>query len=203
MVGWKNWLKRLGTAFGISGLIAFSAADLRAELLHSSMSFEDSAEARTLLETETKKIIQFTAQGKAPPQAISQAREDWSLVYQGLRAEWGFMREAVTRGVLEATMTAFFIRSTPPPPPPRPPVRHSVPLPPQANGEGPPPFIPPPPPPPPQGAAEPPALTPPPPDDPGSPQGTPEPSSLVIALLGVGMIAGFGARHRRGLRKAS
>lgn len=118
---------------------------------------------------------------------------DGKVVMANLQREWQALREDLARSVVEATLTAFFIKSTPPPTgnPPPPGV---TPPPPTGGGDVPPP--PPPPPPDGQGDGVPPVN--PPVDTP--PSGTPEPTSLMLAALGAGFVSFCGWRRRRAKR---
>jgi hypothetical protein len=189
MDGRKNWKHRLLTALGSAGLLVLGGSDLHAELLHSAVSPEEKAQAQSFLsgaETEKAMKVEFVPHGSAPMPKISHAREDWRAVSQGLRADW----EALTREMVATTVTMFFIRGGTPPPkkpadpglkttPPKqpndPPGGGGAPPGPQGNGESPPPG----------GPNDPPAV------------GAPEPSSIVIALVGASLAAGYGWRKRR------
>ncbi|MBI3824302.1 MAG: PEP-CTERM sorting domain-containing protein [Planctomycetes bacterium] len=109
----------------------------------------------------------------APSQS---AGAEGKAIVAALQAEWEAVREDMLQAVLEEMSTMILGYWGNPPPPP-------------TTQEQPPP------PPPPTGGGE----TPPndPPIDPPPPQGTPEPASLVTALLGVGLASVYAWRRRR------
>jgi len=113
-------------------------------------------------------------------------------VLHALQEAWEEVREDLVRCALESAMTAFFIRGgTPPKTPPD--VQPSQSPPAQE------PHLPPPPePPPPTGQGEVPPIDP--PVMPPPPNGTPEPASIVSALLGIGLTSWYTWRRRRRTR---
>ncbi|HZZ78561.1 MAG TPA: PEP-CTERM sorting domain-containing protein, partial [Gemmataceae bacterium] len=116
--------------------------------------------------------------------SASEAKEQWQRLEHG----WSALREDLTRVTLEATLTTFFIRGAPPPPPPQ---KKPPPPPPPPGPNNPPPNNPPPPPP--NGQGEPPVII----DPPPPVSSTPEPGSMIIALTGIGLAAGYAWRKRR------
>jgi hypothetical protein len=118
-----------------------------------------------------------------------QERVSAEAQWQGLQRQWESLREELTRTVLETTLTMFFIRSSPSPPTPPPPAPGPLVTPPIQGPNNPPPTDPPPGPP--TGQGDPPQIIDPP------PQTAPEPASIVIALVGAGLAAGYGWRKRR------
>ena len=177
MEGCKVWRKWIVTALASAGFVILTTADVRADMLHGVGPIANDTQNQVL-----ENFVPVTS-------VRTPARVDGKAVLEALRHEWGTIREELTRSVLETALTAFFIHGGSPPPigstpaPPGPP-------PPNQQGNTPPP--PPPPPPPPTGNGEPPpgGVDPP-------PQGTPEPASLVTALLGAGMALAYTRRKRR------
>ena len=115
----------------------------------------------------------------------------WNAAVEQLQSDWADVREVLTRSAVEATITMFFIK--PPTLPPGGPQANSndpTPPPPEGGGDPPPPD---PPPPPPEGSGEIPPNDPPPPP----PSETPEPTSLVTALMGAGLASVVAWRRRR------
>jgi hypothetical protein len=142
-------------------------------------------------------VITQTGPLGAAAQIDAQERVRGQALWQGLERQWEALREEVTRTAVETALTMFFIRASPAPvtPPPTftPPL--IVTPPPQGPNTQPPPSLPPPPPP--NGPPPPTVIAPPPPHAQGDPKPTPEPASIVIALLGAGLAAGYGWRKRR------
>jgi len=173
MEGWKAGRAR--TVFVPLGLVVFlfAAQQVRADLL----CVENSPAG-------------YRSSDNCRPEKTS-AQINGKSIVQGLRHEWQNMREDLTRNILEATLTMFFIKTTPPPSG-KPPVPKTTP-PPQDNANNPPP--PPPPPPPPDGQGEVPPINPPPTDQP--PSTTPEPTGLVLAMFGACFVSFCGWRRRR------
>jgi PEP-CTERM motif len=180
MEGRHNWLGRLFLpALGALGLVMMQAAPACAQVRARAPSEET---AHPSLGARARKCAQM-------PTAV-QERAEARALWQGLERRWESLREDLTRTALETALTMFFIRSSPPPPPlpplgPPPPVTP----PPTIGPNTPPPLVPPPGPPTAQG--EPPLIIDPP------PQTAPEPASIVIALVGAGLAAGYGWRKRR------
>jgi PEP-CTERM motif len=134
-------------------------------------------------------IVQAAPVGAEVPTEVQQERARAQALCQGLERQWESLREELTRTALETTLTMFFIRSSPPPPPPPAPPPPPPVTPPTQGPNSPPPSDPPPGPPTAQG--DPPLIIDPP------PQTAPEPASIVIALVGAGLAAGYGWRKRR------
>jgi len=112
---------------------------------------------------------------------------DGKKILEGMRHEWQSMREEMARGIVEATLTMFFIKSNPPPKG-KPPPGKTNPPPPTGSGNNPPP----PPPPPPEGQGEPPTNIPPPPTS-----SSPEPTSFALGVFSAGFVSYYGWRRRR------
>jgi MYXO-CTERM domain-containing protein len=111
----------------------------------------------------------------------------WNAVVQKLSSDWEEMSDMLMQSALEATVHMLFIR---PSPKPGPLPAQGEPAPPTGSGEPPPP---PPPPPPPEGSSEEPVIDPPPPP----PNDTPEPASIVSAMVGLGVMGLVAWRRRR------
>lgn len=116
------------------------------------------------------------------------AHDDPKVLWHRLQLHWEAVREDLLRAALQTVVTMFFIRwSTPPPPPTAQSAPPPVVTPPPTNqNTNPPPGDPPPPP---SGQGDPPTTVDPPPS-------APEPTALVIALVGAGLGAGYGLRRR-------
>jgi hypothetical protein len=189
MEGWNNWRRRILAALGSAGLMLLGAPILRADMLPSAV----------LTESIFEGSQRFSETGDT--REVTQARRRRRIDEKALRAEWQVLREEMTRTMLEATMTMILGRWGTAPviqPDQGPPIT----LPTQQGDTIDP--TPPPPPPPPVGGGElPPGDIAPPPPDP--PNGTPEPASLVSALLGAGLVFGYMRRkvinRRAELRK--
>jgi hypothetical protein len=188
MDGWKTWRKCILAALGAAGLMILAAPDLSAEMVHSPASVEIDTVGigeGFVVSGESSKSIVFTTHHS--PRAT---HDSGKALLAALRQEWEAIREELRRSLLETTLTMFFIRGGSPPPSND---QGQLPPPPDQAG-GPPP--PPPPPPPPTGTGE---------DQPGDmgnpppvpPQGTPEPASIVTALLGAGLASLCGSRKWR------
>jgi hypothetical protein len=219
MDGWKNWRKRILAAVGAAGLMILAAPDLRAEMVHGSASVGFHTQTKSEIpnpksETNPKSqqensqsfsfrvlILEFVSDFEFRISNFTHARSartpncaDGKALLAALRQEWEAIREDLTRSVLETTLTLFFIRGGSPPPSSN--DQGQLPPPPD-QAAGPPP--PPPPPPPPTGTSE---------DQPGDvgnpppvpPQGTPEPASIVTALLGAGLASLYGSRPWRRIK---
>jgi hypothetical protein len=188
MDGWKTWRKCILAALGAAGLMILAATDLRAEMMHGPtfVGLDSVVKGEAcLVNGQWSKPIVFTTHHSP----LTTHHSGKSLL-AALRQEWKAIREELTRGLLETTLTMFFIRGGSPPP-----SNDQGQLPPPVDqAAGPPP--PPPPPPPPTGTGE---------DTPGDmgnpppvpPQGTPEPASIVTALLGAGLASLCGSRKWR------
>ncbi len=124
--------------------------------------------------------------------AKTAANEENGRDAKKVSSKWCEIRDEVVRCALEVTTTAFLIRIGNPPPQPNeaPPVD-----PPEQNNTPPDPPGDPPPDPPTGGGEEPPID--PPFDIPDPPNETPEPASLVTALLGAGLTSLYAWRRRR------
>ena len=195
MDGWKTWRKCILAALGAAGLMAFAAPDLRAEMLHGPTLVGLDGVVKgdaCLVNGQWSKPIVFTTDHSLLTTHHSPliTHHSGKALLAALRQEWDAFREELTRSLLEATLTMFFIRGGSPPPSND---QGQLPPPPD-QAAGPPP--PPPPPPPPTGTGE---------DTPGDmgnpppvpPQGTPEPASIVTALLGAGLASLCGSRKWR------
>jgi hypothetical protein len=184
MDGWRTWRKCILAALGAAGLMILAAPDLSAEMMHGPASVGiDSVVSgeKCVVGGEWSKPIEFTTH-HAPPTTHHSGK----ALLAALRQEWEAIREDLTRSLVETTQTMFFIRGGSPPPS-------------NDQGQSPPPPLdggPPPPPPPPAGTGE---------DQPADvgnpppvpPQGTPEPASIVTALLGAGLASLCGYRKWR------
>lgn len=126
-------------------------------------------------------------------QAAQTVKSNGSALLDGLEKEWQSIREELLRATVETMGTMILGRWGPPPPPPKGQGNPPGNPPPQNGGNTPPP--PPPPPPPPTGGGETPPIGP--PFDPPPVQGTPEPTSLLSALMGVGLASLYTWRKRR------
>ncbi len=115
------------------------------------------------------------------------------------KSTWSEFREDLVRCVVETTVTAFLIRTANPPAPPQG-SGDPQPTPPGQNNTPPDPPPPPPPPDPPSGSGDPidPPFDPPPP-----PSETPEPASIITALMGVGLTSIYAWRRRQQSNKAA
>jgi hypothetical protein len=124
----------------------------------------------------------------APP---TLKRIDEKALLEALRTEWEALRADLTQAAVTTMTTMFLGRWGTPPPPPKGQGGPNTPPPNQGGGGG---NTPPPPPPPPGGGGQTPPGNPP-PDPPVT--GTPEPASLLTALVGTGLVALGAWRKRR------
>jgi hypothetical protein len=181
MEGWITQTKRILCPLTAAGLMLLAVPDLRADFLPGAAA----------LGLDAKK-----SDDDRPPAPNTQtpARADCKGLLETLRQQWAAIRHDLTRSILETTLTMFFIRGGSPPPIGNTPGDTTTP--PDQSGEPPPP---PPPPPPPEGGGEVP------PGDTGNPppQDSPEPASLVSALLGVGLASLSASRRLRKTKTAA
>lgn len=177
------WRKRL-LGWVAAGLIPLSSANLWAGERNAVGAAKcESLEENKVNGAGSEKI----ATGKANRTTVQ--RGDWQMLARGLELQWEALRETMTQTAVEVSVTLFFGKISPPSVP-TPSVSDPTPPPPDGGGD------PPPPPPPPDGQGE---APPPDPsgDPPPPPDAAPEPSSIVSALLGMGIASFVAWRKRR------
>jgi hypothetical protein len=185
MEGWRDRKLRLATAPVAVAVLMLSAANLRADLLCA----RGTKETSTMVNAKIN-LAEYYVAADHCRNLNRYTPLDAKSVMTGLKREWQAIREDLTRSVVEATLTMFFIKSGGPPKGNPPPPKTNPP--PTGQGNNPPP---PPPPPPPGGQGEEPGGGPPPVDPP--PSATPEPAGSVLAIFAAGFVSFCGWRQRR------
>lgn len=179
MKTWMNGKQSLLVALSSLIFVATCPASLFAEPVYSAPSPEEAAQLHEKAGMKRGAVL-YVPRALTPTPVVSNAREDWQSVQRGVLSA----ADALRREIAATAMTMFFIRSgTPPSTQPNDPGSQSTP-PAQTNGNS--------------GGSNPPGPTgsgevg---PSDPGAPPAsTPEPGSLLLALLAA---AGCGCLRRK------
>lgn len=215
MNGTRRWQRRLLAGLcGLTGGLVVTSGALRAEPLTPSASPQPAVET-----THTAPYQGFVAHGALRSQTGRHGDDTLNDLARALRRRGAEIQEGLAETTRAVCLTLIFGHlsggTDPAPaaaPPPPPPPDTGVPPPPPSDGgvtvpdvppvipPPPPPVVPPPVPPPPPppgggtGTGEPPGNPPP------TPQHAPEPTSLVTALLGLGLASYAGWRRRKNRR---
>ncbi len=190
MIVWRNWTQFVAVALGAVAFLMLATRNAHAGMLPFTQARSDGAKESPLVQPNQSTAASITSL-------------DAQALWRSVRTHWESVREGMERMVLESMTTMILGRwGSPPALPmtlasPQPlPVPVPVPVPVPLPVPGPLPAVAPVPvpvPEPPTGSNDPPIdpiLEPP-------PQGTPEPASLVTALLGAGLVSVFAWRRRR------